>query len=137
MGDATRAVVNVLFAISLLQLFGAYLCACNIGRMRCVVAACSVAPLYYGFRRATALTWLVCRPLPNPVGNNDNWKGVVWRESSHGRNCVHMLCAYAAILVADCLLCGVLSFFNAAAFDPCDLAVPFAGQGNDSKQKSD
>jgi hypothetical protein len=139
MGDPTRSVVNALFVIALLQLFGAYLCACNIGIMRCVVAACSVAPLSYGFRRATGLTWLVCRPLSNPVGNNDNWKGVVWHESSHGRNSVYMLCAYSAVLVADCLLSGFLSLLNAAAFDPREhlVASPFAVEGNISKPKSE
>jgi hypothetical protein len=34
-----------------------------------------ILPQTYGFR-----PWLVCRPLSNPVGNNDNWKGVAWHE---------------------------------------------------------
>ena len=118
MGDATRSLVNLLFCISLLQMICGYVCACNIGPVRCTVAAFSSTFLFYGLRQAVELTWLVCRPLPNPVGNNDNWKGVAWRESSHGRNSVLILSVHAGILAADFMLTGILCFFNAASFNP-------------------
>jgi hypothetical protein len=118
MGDATRSLVNLLFVVSLLQMICGYVCACNIGPVRCTVAAFSSTFIFYALGRAVELTWLVCRPLPNPLGNNDNWKGVAWRESPHGRNCVLILSAHAGILAADCVLTGVLCFFNAASFSP-------------------
>ena len=139
MGDPTRSLVNALFVVSLLQMLGGYLCACNIGPMRCAVAMCSAASLFFVFRWATEMTWLVCRPLPNPVGNNDNWKGVSWHASSHGRNCVHILIAHGCILAADCLLTGILCFVNAASFNPCNATVSISEtNGHDSsRQKSD
>ncbi len=39
------------------------------------ISASTFSPQTYGFR-----PWLVCRPLSNPLGNNDNWKGVAWHE---------------------------------------------------------
>jgi hypothetical protein len=98
------------------------------------VAAFSGTSLSYGFFRAISLTWLVCRPLPNPLGNNDNWKGVPWHESSYGRNCVLLLSIHAAILVADCLLTGVFCFLNADSFNP---RVTHATEDKKLKDKSD
>lgn len=139
MGDPTRYLINALIVVSLLQIFGAYMCACNIAAMRCIVAGCSAASVCYGIRCAVQLTWLVCRPVPNPVGNNDNWKGVGWRSSSHGRNCVHILIAHACILAADCLLTLILCLVNPASFNPREkTAVTSDSHEQDgSKRKSD
>ncbi len=136
LGDPTRALVNALFVVSLLQMVGGYLCACNIGYMRCSVTLCSAASLYFGFRWATQLTWLACHPLPNPVGNNDNWRGVAWHESSHGRNCVHILIAHACILASDCLLTGVLCIVSSASFNPREhAAIATEPNGMDGSKK--
>lgn len=139
MGDPTRALISALFVISLVQLLGGYLCACNIGLVRCIVAFCSAAALFYGFRRATQLEWLVCRPVPDPVGNNDNWKKVAWNDSSHGKNCVLILSGHGAIVAADCILTCVFCFFNAAAFNPREqvLVAEQAREEHSAKQKSD
>jgi hypothetical protein len=139
MGDPTRSVVNTLLIVSLVQLLGAYLCACNIGAVRCIVAACSAAILCFAFRRAMLLEWLVCRPLPNPVGNNDNWQKVAWHESSHGSNCVFILSGHGVILAADCILTGILSLFSAASFNPNEqyLVEMDVSERCSNRQKSD